>query len=324
RRSRLARVLPDQRVQAVGQAERGARVGDHRADLGPVPDDAAVGHQPGEVLVAEGGHDAGVEPREGGAEVLPLAQDRQPGQPGLEALQAEPLEDGRVAVQRAAPLLVVVRDVLGGTQPPRAAQLSVLGRSRPVLAHQPCSSAAATDSSSCSPAGWRLACSWRSASCCSAHQPCVSKALCGPGTSSRGRGAEGWVVSPGSSLGSSPGSSLGSSPSPRTAEGWVASSADSGCGRVGEGSVGSWRSGLGPEALRTSAVCGGPGAGAVAAAGGSAAGGSGAGGSGAGGSGAGGSGAGDSAVGGSGAGDSAVGGSGARDSAVGRARRGRL
>ena len=73
---RLARVLPDQRVQAVGQAERGARVGDRRVDLGPVADDAGVGDQPGDVRVAERGHGGGVEPGEGGAEVLPLAQDR--------------------------------------------------------------------------------------------------------------------------------------------------------------------------------------------------------------------------------------------------------
>ena len=235
RRSRLARVLPDQRVQAVGQAERGARVGDCRVDLGPVPDDAGVGHQPGDVLIAERGHGGGVEPGEGGAEVLPLAQDRQPGQPGLEALQAEPLEDRRVAVQRAAPLLVVVGDVLGRVQPPRAAQLPVRPRDRAIVAHQPCSSAAATDSSSCPPAAWRLACSSRAASCCSAHQPCVSKAPCGPGASS------GAVV----------------------AEDWIASCSSPGSGRIGEGWVGSWRSGLGPEALRTSAVCGGPGTGTV-------------------------------------------------------------
>ena len=137
-------------VSPSGRLERGPRVGDHRVDLRPVPDDARVGHQPGHVLLAEGRHGLGVEPGEGGAEVLPLAQDGQPGQPGLEALQAKPLEDRRVAAYRTAPLLVVIGEILRGAQPPGAAQLPVrtLGRAplRRLLGHQPCSSAAARES----------------------------------------------------------------------------------------------------------------------------------------------------------------------------------
>ena len=60
-----------------------------------------------------------------------------------------------------------------------------------------------------------------------AHQPCVSKAPCGPGASSGARVADGWVASPGSSS------------SRKTAEGPVASCASPGSWRVWEGWVAS-------------------------------------------------------------------------------------
>ena len=52
---------------------------------------------------------ARVEPGEHLAEPRALAQDRDPRQPRLEALEAHLLEERAVAVERAAPLLVVVR-----------------------------------------------------------------------------------------------------------------------------------------------------------------------------------------------------------------------
>ena len=51
-----------------------------------------------------------------------IAQDGDPGQPGLERLEADPLEQGVVPVQRRAPLLVVVGDVLRRAVRPRAAE----------------------------------------------------------------------------------------------------------------------------------------------------------------------------------------------------------
>src|SRR5205814_4721827 len=69
-----------------------------------------------------------VEPAEGGTEVLPLAQDREPGEPGLESLKGQPLEDARVAAHRLAPLLVVVGGVVRGPQCPGAAQQAVRPR----------------------------------------------------------------------------------------------------------------------------------------------------------------------------------------------------
>src|SRR5690606_31191385 len=87
----------------------------------------------------------GVEPAERGAEALALAQDRQPRQPGLERLQAEPLVEAPVVADGAAPLVVVIGDVVGRGQAPRAAGQPVLAGDRgahpPVLPHA-CDSAA--------------------------------------------------------------------------------------------------------------------------------------------------------------------------------------
>ena len=63
---------------------------------------------------------------EGRAERRPLAQDREPGQPGLERLQGQPLEEPVVAVHRPAPLVVVVGRGSPASTPPRRS-----GRARP-------------------------------------------------------------------------------------------------------------------------------------------------------------------------------------------------
>ena len=62
-----------------------------------------VGQQPGHVAGPERGHGRHVEAGERGPEVLPLAQDGQPGQAGLERLQAEPLVQAPVVADRACP-----------------------------------------------------------------------------------------------------------------------------------------------------------------------------------------------------------------------------
>ena len=54
------------------------------------------------------------------AEVLALAQDRQPREAGLEAFEAELLVEARVVDDRPAPLVVVVRGVVGRARAPRA------------------------------------------------------------------------------------------------------------------------------------------------------------------------------------------------------------
>ena len=63
----------------------------------------------------------GIEVAEGAAEVLALAQDRQPREPRLKALEHELLEEPRVVGDRASPFVVVVGDVERiGRRPPAA------------------------------------------------------------------------------------------------------------------------------------------------------------------------------------------------------------
>ena len=85
-----------------------AGVVEHRFDLAAVADDAGVAEQALDVGGAEARDRLGVEVGEGAAEVLALAQDRQPGQARLEALEAELLEQVAVVGRGAAPLVVVV------------------------------------------------------------------------------------------------------------------------------------------------------------------------------------------------------------------------
>ena len=77
-------------------------------------DDPGVAEQPLDVALAEARDLLEVEPGERRSEVLALAQDRQPREARLEALEAELLEQTPVLVDREAPLCVVVGLVLEG------------------------------------------------------------------------------------------------------------------------------------------------------------------------------------------------------------------
>ena len=77
-------------------------------DLAAVADDPGVGHQPLDVGVVVGRDPVGVEVVERRPERRPLAQDRRPRQPGLERLEADPLEHPALVADRHAPLGVVV------------------------------------------------------------------------------------------------------------------------------------------------------------------------------------------------------------------------
>ena len=83
-----------------------------------------------------------VEAGEGAAEILALAQDRQPGEAGLKALEAELLEQAAVVGDRPAPFVVVIgRDSRHGRAPP-AARPAVVARDQSVSASciiRPCS-----------------------------------------------------------------------------------------------------------------------------------------------------------------------------------------
>ena len=75
-------------------------------------DDRRVAEQALDLAVAQLGHPAEVEAGERPPERLPLAEDRQPREPGLEPLEAELLEEPDVVDDRHAPFVVVVRPVL--------------------------------------------------------------------------------------------------------------------------------------------------------------------------------------------------------------------
>jgi len=78
-------------------------VGDGGVDLGPVADDAGVGQEALAVVVGIGGDADGIEPVEGGPEILPLMEDGAPGEAGLKVVQEEELEKGAVIVDGDAP-----------------------------------------------------------------------------------------------------------------------------------------------------------------------------------------------------------------------------
>ena len=89
-------------------------------------DDPRVRKQPVDISVVIAGDLPRIEAIEGAPEVVALAQDRQPRQAGLEALQAQLLEQPPVVVDRVAPLVVVVRAVQRVAGRPPAARPAVV------------------------------------------------------------------------------------------------------------------------------------------------------------------------------------------------------
>ena len=101
--------------------EPGAR-GEHRAlDLHAVAHDAGVLHQPLDLLRRVARDLLRLETVEGAAEIVALAQDGDPRQAGLEAVEHELLVERAVVVFRHAPFLVVIGDVERVVLRPRAA-----------------------------------------------------------------------------------------------------------------------------------------------------------------------------------------------------------
>jgi hypothetical protein len=110
----LGLVRPDELVQrrsVLPESERTAGVRDRGLDLAAMADDSRVAEQALHVALAEAGDALGVEVRERRSEVVALAQDRQPGQAGLEALEAEPFEQPALVAHGTSPFVVVVLDV---------------------------------------------------------------------------------------------------------------------------------------------------------------------------------------------------------------------
>jgi len=113
---------PSERDALRAEPDGGLSVRDGGADLGSVPDDPRVSEEPIDVGVVEVGDDGRVERCEGPAEGVPLAQDRQPGQPALEPLETQFLEHPVVVADRPPPFLVVVALQFGCRRSPRTSE----------------------------------------------------------------------------------------------------------------------------------------------------------------------------------------------------------
>jgi hypothetical protein len=92
-------------------AEIDARAKDGGFNFGASADDAGVLHEAFDVGFFEAGDFGRVELVEGGTEGFALAEDGDPGEPGLEALEHEELPEGAGVGFGDAPFLVVVGEV---------------------------------------------------------------------------------------------------------------------------------------------------------------------------------------------------------------------
>jgi len=88
--------------------QEGAGVADGGGDLEPVTDDADVGQQLGLAGLVKGRHHGRIEPGKGDPVRLALAQDRDPGKPGLGALQDQEFKQQAVIMDRDSPFQIMV------------------------------------------------------------------------------------------------------------------------------------------------------------------------------------------------------------------------
>src|SRR3546814_15424056 len=97
--------------------------------------DAGILEQPLDIGFGESRDLAEIETGKGGAEIVTLGEDRAPRQAGLEAFEAQLLEQAVIVIDRTAPFIVVIGDVVGLRRAPKTAGPAVSGRetSTPVV-----------------------------------------------------------------------------------------------------------------------------------------------------------------------------------------------
>ncbi len=126
---RLAvRELPDviaEGAGAVAQLEVAARVGDEGVHLEPISHDAGIAQQALALYGIVAGHRFSIEVVERGTIARALAQDGEPAQARLRALQTQHFEQMTVIMDGHAPLGIMIGDVERIRGAPRAAQLAV-------------------------------------------------------------------------------------------------------------------------------------------------------------------------------------------------------
>jgi len=102
---------PQEGGQGSGLLDEGAgasRILQHRGDLASMADDAGIVQETGDLGLAPAGQDGEIEAGEGAPEILPLAENGPPAQPGLEPFETELLEQPPVVGHRPSPFPVVI------------------------------------------------------------------------------------------------------------------------------------------------------------------------------------------------------------------------
>src|SRR5204863_2440573 len=99
-----------ERAVAFLEVEEGPGVADRGIHFLAIADDPRILQKLRDLLAIVAGYTLGVEPVERLEETGALVQDDPPGEPGLEAIEHELREQVPVAVERYAPLLVVIRE----------------------------------------------------------------------------------------------------------------------------------------------------------------------------------------------------------------------
>ena len=110
---------------ALLDGEKGAGARDGPDDLGAVPDDPGILHQPLDIGLREPCDGLRLEPGEGPAEALAPPQDGDPGQAGLEPVEDQFLVQGPAVTLGHAPFGVVISDVDRVEPGPPAARAAV-------------------------------------------------------------------------------------------------------------------------------------------------------------------------------------------------------
>src|SRR5207244_6813469 len=106
--AREARYVPIAAAALLLHLQKTPRIGHGACDLQPVADDARISQQASHISLSESCYLLRVEVFKRLLEVISLAQDRDPAQPRLKALENEHLEDLPILMDRHAPFLVMI------------------------------------------------------------------------------------------------------------------------------------------------------------------------------------------------------------------------
>lgn len=127
-RARGGLELPDVGVEVgkfLEEFEDALGVVDGGPDLAAMADDAGIPEEAGKVGVGETGDLMKVETGKGGPKIFPFAEDGEPGETGLESLEAEFFKEAGVVRDHPPPFFVVVAEVFGVGATPPAARFAV-------------------------------------------------------------------------------------------------------------------------------------------------------------------------------------------------------